>query len=469
MRSHFIVRRGSATVFVSLVLSVFLILFQTCYMSAQGAYWRSQMQAALELTECSVLSEYHRGLLEMYDLFYLDLGYGRYVEDTDYLEQRIRYFLDENLSEGEVLAVKTGDFSRATDECGLVFYEQAVAIMKSKSGVSVLEKFQTLETFGRLAGEKEHDYKAADAREKTNLEELKRRREEEEQVGTADPTKAVAGLKGSSVLHLVVEEPERISVKAADISRSPSVRTCLAGNGPRGKEAVSAGNDALFLAYLQEYLSAATDFLAEKKEAGAWMDYQLEYVIAGKDNDCDNLEHVCGELLALREGINYAYLLTDGAKVAECEAMAAALVGITLIPGLIEAMKHVLLLTWAFAESVMDVRALLEGNRVAFLKENSSWRLSLSNALDLGTSRETAAVRNDASGLSYREYLGILLTLSGREKKVLRCLDVIEGVIGANSSGSAIYLDQCVDWFSVRVITEYGKEWSALRSFGYEW
>lgn len=89
-------------------------------------------------------------------------------------------------------------------------------------------------------------------------------------------------------------------------------------------------------------------------------------------------------MLAIREGMNYAYLLSDSGKVAECAALAAALVGVTLIPGLVEAVKQVLLLAWAFAESVLDVRLLLNGKRVAFQKDAATWKLSLSGAAGAG-------------------------------------------------------------------------------------
>ena len=40
-----------------------------------------------------------------------------------------------------------------------------------------------------------------------------------------------------------------------------------------------------------------------------------------------------------------------------------------MIPGLVEAVKQMLLLAWAFAESVLDLRLLLNGKRVAFRKD----------------------------------------------------------------------------------------------------
>ena len=166
--------------------------------------------------------------------------------------------------------------------------------------------------------------------------------------------------------------------------------------------------------------------------------------------------------------MNYAYLLTDAAKVAECEALAAAVVGATMIPGLVEAVKQVLLLTWAFAESVVDVRTLLAGKKVVFRKDSSSWRLSLAGALNL---QEVVEKTEDTGtqGLSYQDYLSMLLMLSARETSVERSLDVLEGVIRGTDGNESFYLDQCVDGFWMRAVIENGQEWSAERWVGYEW
>ena len=461
-------RRGEITVFISLMLAVLLFFFQAALESARLAMLRSQMQEALELAEYSVLSEYHRELLDLYDLFYLDLSYGGGAEKTEYLNQRLAEFLDANLSSGETAGVDTWDYSRATDDRGSAYYEQAVSYMKQKTGVSLLQRLKTYEEYGELASENEESYAQADARETQNLEELKKRREEEEEKGTPDPVSNTNSLKRSSILNLAVKEPEKLSGKKADLSTVPSVRVLLEGTGPRGRNEPGVGNDVFFLAYLLEHFPDASEYLAENGENGPWLDYQLEYLIAGKDTDIGNLESVCGRLLAIREGMNYTYLLSDSAKTAECAALAAALVGVTMIPGLVEAVKQVLLLAWAFAESVLDVRRLLNGKKVAFYKDSSSWKLSLSGALEMG-SLSGFDEQEDSGGLQYRDYLGILLTLTGREQKVIRSLDAIEGVIREQSGGRWFYMDQCTDGFQMRAVCVNGQELSAERWMGYEW
>ncbi len=462
-------QQGEVTVFVSLMMAVLLFFLQVCLQSAKNAFWRSQTEEALELLELSLLSEYHWELLEYYDLFYLDLSYGSGSEDQSYLQQRGKELLDVNLPNGAAVGLEMSEFSRASDEQGLAFYEQAVSDAKQKSGAAILESFRDYAKLGELAEKREADYEEADRKETRNLEELKRRREEEEQETTRNPVSYTNKQKGSSVLQLALKDPGKLSGKAADLTSVPSVRRNLVGAGARGKHQPNLANDAFFHIYLKEHFTSAADFLVEEQIPGNWLDYQLEYLIAGKESDIDNLESICGRLLAMREGVNYAYLLTDAAKVAECEALALATVGATMIPGLVEAMKHVLLLAWAFGESVWDVRLLLEGKKVVFWKNSETWKLSLNGALKLAGAGEESVGEGDVGGMDYEEYLCVLLTMTGRERKMGRSLDVIEGVVRGTAGNHRFYIDQCVDRFRLRAVIDNGQEWSAERMFCYEW
>ena len=461
-------KRGEITVFLSLMLAVMLVFIQAVLQSSRNAMLRTEFEEALELAEYSVLSEYNADLLENYALFYLDLGYGGGAEDTDYLESRIAQFLDINLSDGQVDAIETWNYARATDDDGIAFYEQAVSYIKSQSITSIISELQEYVDYAELSEENGEAYEEADELENQNLEELERRREEEEEESTPDAAAATKSLKAGSILNLVIEDTDNISGKEADLSTAASNRTLLSGSGSRGINSAGTVNDVYFLAYLLEFFPDAVDYLVEGEESGEWLDYQLEYIIAGYDSDIENLESVCSRILLIREGMNYAYILTDSAKVAECEAMAALLVGVTLIPGLVEAVKQVLLLTWAFAESLLDVRLLMNGEKVSFYKSSSSWRLTLSSALELGD-LSGLDDSGDESGLDYQDYLAILLALVGRSTKTMRSLDAVEGVIREMSGGTYFYIDQCVDSFWMRAVCTNGTELSAERWFCYEW
>ena len=71
------------------------------------------------------------------------------------------------------------------------------------------------------------------------------------------------------------------------------------------------------------------------------------------------------------------------------------------------------------------MRVLLSGKKCAFYKSGGRWRTSLSGALDLSNSISGFDSGEDAQGLSYEDYLGILLTATGREKKTMRSLDAM--------------------------------------------
>ena len=70
--------------------------------------------------------------------------------------------------------------------------------------------------------------------------------EEEEEQSTPDPVENVNSLKGSSLLNLVVKEPDKLSGKKADLSAVPSARYLLSGAGARGRNEAGAANDLFF-------------------------------------------------------------------------------------------------------------------------------------------------------------------------------------------------------------------------------
>ena len=142
-------KKGGVTVFLSLMLAVLLFFFQACLQSARVAFLRSQTQEALELAEYSILSEYHRELFERYGLIYVELGYGGGLEDTGYLEQRLREFLKVNVPKGAVMAVEAwerakdmwndGMFSEIQEEAGT---EDGEEEQKLQTLAEALEEFQ---------------------------------------------------------------------------------------------------------------------------------------------------------------------------------------------------------------------------------------------------------------------------------------------------------------------------------------
>lgn len=468
-------RRAQITVFFSLMLPLLLALLGTVLESAYQQAVRSQVQRNLVLCEYSFLSEYQKELWEQYGLFFLDTGYGTQEEDTEEIKARLLSYLRQNTSwEDEkrenafvpfqtmVSNIETRNFSRMTDDEGMVFYEQAVAFEQNLWGADVLPDWLGSQENVQNAQELAQSYADAEARERQNLEIQKQRRLEEEEQETADPTEGLQQKAADRLLSMVIAAPEQISAKFISQKNIPSVRTLLKGGGSQGRYPGNAVNDQWFYTYLLERFINAKDVLSQEQEAGEWLAYEMEYILAGKSSDRENLKAVANRLLLLREGMNYAYLLTDEGKKQEAYAWAAVAAGVTGMPELIDALQQVILLSWAYGESVLDVRALLQGNKVDFIKTQQSWRLPLSQLLSLEAHLTAYDGRTDEAGIDYEGYLRMLLVLLGRQEKCMRSLDVIEGNLRTTEMDGAIYVDQCIDGLTVQADFQYKPFFSVI-------
>ena len=199
---------------------------------------------------------------------------------------------------------------------------------------------------------------------------------------------------------------------------------------------------------INEYIRKKFGCFTDKIE-GTVLDYEIEYILSGKDRDRDNLEQTIGKLLLIREGMNLIYLMQDSAKKAEAESLAIALVGFTGMYGVIKVTQVLILAIWAFVEAVIDVRLLLEGEKVALLKNSGNWNTSLEGVKNFKKEVGTAGIKQK-EGLSYQDYLRVLLFLSDDSQKDYRMMDLIEENI-RQQEGKGFSLDNCVSYMEVRL------------------
>ncbi len=150
---------------------------------------------------------------------------------------------------------------------------------------------------------------------------------------------------------------------------------------------------------------------------GRFLSNETEFLLVGQDNEFKNVEGTRKRMVALRTLLNMAYLLADPEKRQQIEELAAMTGGI-LLPGIGNAVAYGLILTgWSVAESVEDYRALTRGIRVPLMKDRESFRTDLSTLL-AGESPEEQYQNNE--GMSYRQYLRILLLMENQEKLIRR-------------------------------------------------
>ena len=98
---------------------------------------------------------------------------------------------------------------------------------------------------------------------------------------------------------------------------------------------------------------------------------------------------------------------------------------------------------WFIAESIVDVRALIKGKKVAAIKSADTWQLQLASLVKLGTDEETVNEIDVPGGLSYQSYLTGLLATQRKEILSMRSLDLIE-------SNLQIKTDECMTKIEIK-------------------
>ena len=439
---------GGITIWLALSFLVFLGLYQVCLNSVWKQSQRQQAEQAVEAGMFSLLSEYEPHLLEDYDLFYIDSSFRTGTEQKDELCSHIWKYVDMNLKNTmeqpvyglQLKGVNVKDLVRATDENGMVFYQQAVQIMKEKTGASLAEDWLSLESWKNDADEKAERYQRHCERYKGSVVDYEAEDDEEE---PEEEAFAWDGLWESFTLSMVIPKSREISEEAVHLDTVPSHRTLSMGSG----KAVSTGilDKQWFISYLCEYLTQAQEMLQEKRESG-YLDYQLEYVIHGRASDRENLEKTIQKLLLLREGVNYAFLLSHQAYEDKAEILAYVLAGITGNEALIKSVKHLILLGWAYGESLTEVRQLLNGCELAVIKSEDHWQVPLSGLLSMiGNPGKYDVQGKKQEGMDYEDFIKMFLMLQSEEGLAMRALDVIEGELQSKSGCEKIHLDHCID------------------------
>lgn len=459
---------GTITVFLSLISVLFLSLLCTMVESARIQGCRAKAAAALDMGMFSVFGEFENEMLETYDIFVLDGACGTGNYSTAMLKEKLTDYMEYNVDPNRGLLLKGFDpfgltlkdcritgVQLATDENGEAFYQQAVRFMKENLGTEVISGLiervraaEQMEEAGEFYENQDHAIaeRIEEIKKEQERQEEEKQREWEEQRARAlergeilpeerpiteteepmlpaekNPLEVIKKLKKRGLMGLVLGN-QTLSEKSLS-GNIPSKRTRKKGTLPVKKENTGLMADLLF----QEYLFGRFCLFTDEEKEGV-LDYELEYMLCGKNSDAQNLKSVVTRLLLMREGANFLYLMNDPVKKQEADACALLLTSWIPIPGIQGAFSYALLLAWAYGESLLDVRELLAGGKVPLLKDESQFRLSLNRIPELvEILDETDGSAQE--GLSYEGYLQILYALGNRNKYPMRALDLMEGYL----------------------------------------
>ena len=93
---------GYLSIFMSLTMTLVLSLCLVLIEGARQNTVRLEAECIVDIALNSVLAEYHREVLERYNLFYIDSSYGTKQPSYYNTEARIKYYLEQNLNLQEV-------------------------------------------------------------------------------------------------------------------------------------------------------------------------------------------------------------------------------------------------------------------------------------------------------------------------------------------------------------------------------
>jgi len=432
-------KKAEVTVFLSLVFvllfSFIAAIIESASIQVAKNYKRGDMDRAVE----SVFAEYQKELLEDYDIFALEATYetGDFVYEN-VMDRLVYYGAGEG--EREIMGIRL-----LTDSGGQPFREQAAAYIENKLGIDSLNLLSGETQKWSNQNEESEEYQTEE--QTVNQEMNVMLDEAEESLPEEDnPLTNISNIKNSTLLSIVVPDQEQISNKQVEINKLPSKRSINSGYGTFE---VPNMNSALLQAAIGEYILEHFQSFTDEAEEGA-LSYEAEYILGGKQSDQENLEFVVKKLINIRFVSNYVHLQGDTQKKAEAQALALSLCTLLTVPGISEVVKQAILLAWAYGESIMDIRSLLGGKSVALVKTADNWQLSLSGLLTLGTDEDRKEGADMDGGLSYNEYLRILLFTANQNDLSMRTLDMIEKNLQVKKGFTFFKADQCISALQVQ-------------------
>lgn len=463
-------KRGTLTVFygmtVMLILSVFFSLLEVVHVVGV----KNQQNLASEIAIESLFADYNRLLWNDYRILAVDLGYGSASIDIDRAIERMSEYAQDNISPASARSnSKDAHFFRSTlsmceldayglltDSGGNALIKEAAANVVYGLGENSIDKLlksnatikknleesvscEDLMQSGSDAG-KEAARAAAEAAAASGAQNSGE--------GTTvsvqppdNPTDTIMAWKKSGVLGQVL--PVDIVLSEHVFSEQRVSRRVLRSGSIGGAKRVSARDKTLFGMYLKKNIQSFTHPLSH---AGA--SYEWEHVVCGKDSDIENMESVVKKLLALREVENLISLMGDAGKVSQASALAVSIAGASANPVLVKAVELGLIAAWAYVESVLDVRTLLAGKKVALVKSPAEWTSQLP-ALASYTDVSIKA-KDSPTGMSYEDYLLSLTFLESSKDLAYRTAEVYEDALCTESDYVNVRADQLLYAADVR-------------------
>lgn len=464
-------KKGYITVYFSIAVTICISLLIGLVYGARENAIRQKTKSAVDISLISSFGEYQKELWSMYDMIFVDSTYGYDVEPIVLAEEHFENCLERNFDEEKFSLFGGKDFLKLNcvnvetnrirffgDNDGQAVRDQAAKAIKYRYGVGYVEdlyekvkEVEELTVTGDLDDSFERAKEALEDETDIEISEWK---------NACD--KAVFSKKEASrslTIGAVFKDVSHISSKVINREELFQYRGRNTGN-LRNAEKETTENTLLFKEYVLEYFGN----LLEKKPDSV-CDYEVEYCIVGDSSDAKNLEGVLNRILLLREALNAASLAADTARMSEIEAASELISALLVNPESAPAINTIIFLLWIYAESIADLRGLVEGKRVPVIKTEDQWQTGMSAVFG-----SYIITENDDNGLNYKDYLRLFLLTQEKEELTLRAADLMEINIRSKLEDYSFKLDNCFDAWEVTayISSDYGYDYIVTRKYDME-
>lgn len=453
------------TVYLSLIFGIVLsLLFVLIEGAATGAV-RAQAELVADLGMDSVFAEYHREILNQYELFFVDSSYGSTNGGTGMVEKHLSDYMSYNMNPEKDLMMpfeqnllklqnpylEIAEVSCASDDACMVWKAQAVNYMKAVYGGDLIASVQEHMDTVKSNGLTEKDVAGDIAAQRQEFEEALKDKgiveygaESEEGYSYPKVSGVFDKVVGGGILALSGVDSMSDAAMDAGPYFSARKKGGAINKGIGLHEGIDRPDGIVDELIYGEYLMKMCGNYMEPKDTGL-LKYQIEYILYGFHNDAGNLRRSVELLFALRSAANLISICADSSKQSQAEMAATIICALLLSPELADLMKAILLGVWALVETVSDMRQLLEGERVPLIKGSGDWNTSI---LDLFTGNIPGGSK-ETTGLSYQDYLRVFLGLMDQDTKAERSLDIVEMDIRQTVGNEHFRIDRCMDYMKV--------------------
>lgn len=456
---------GQITVFLSMIFFVFLGL-AFCVLEGMHGYMESALvEEAFEEAGNEILASYDKYLFDKYYVFFLDPRERKYIkkEAMDFLNH---YGMTETYG-FSCRKLSLTEEKAAVEEKGLFLRYQIAEFMKYYKTVQTKDQLKNLiNSLRRNADEAvsdgsdfygnednsssgedmwTYDENSAESDDKGTDDGVADARIARDRLSWSELRQSLDLAVKSGILLYAVDQADMLSSASVKTSGLPSKEYGGALSERLNKISFSwnslsqwrdyfetkdiEGLDTLDLTRdkkLMEYLFICfRNYRSPQAKELTALQYEMEYLIAGRSNDRDNLRYVAERIMIMRFIINYHFASHNAELLEEADDLAESLAGSLGFSEGTDTVKVLLIAALSYGESLLELHALMKGGSVACTKNDSNWNLSFENAASKLSSRSSIIAVNN--GVKYEDYLKLLLYLSFSKKELIyRMMDIMQ-------------------------------------------